>query len=137
MYKSDTSLNIPAIDALRALAISLVIIAHSWIIINKEIQLTIIDKLYFLIVDFGVSGVDLFFVISGFLITRILLNNKRKPKKYSNFYIRRIFRIWPPYILFLTILFIVINWNLASKYYLEINFLNSNKWGFGFIWQIF
>jgi peptidoglycan/LPS O-acetylase OafA/YrhL len=80
------------LDFLRFVAVSLVILQH-WVLKQEYI------------VDLGVIGVTVFFVLSGFLITKILLKNKAAIengdytlfKAYKNFYIRRSIRIFPIY----------------------------------------
>jgi len=56
----------------------------------------------------GSLGVDLFFVLSGFLIGSILLKNKESNSFFSTFYIRRIFRIIPIYYLILTVTLVIL-----------------------------
>ncbi len=83
----------PEIESLRAIAVIMVLMAH--FLPSKGSYH--IPYMYY--------GVDLFFTISGFLITSILLNNKYKQHKASkhiikNFYIRRALRLFPIYYLF-------------------------------------
>ena len=83
----------PAIDGLRGIACLIVVFTHNFGFTN-----------FFF---FGWIGVDLFFVISGFLITRVLLQTKDQPNYFRNFYLKRILRIFPLYYLTLAFFFFV------------------------------
>jgi peptidoglycan/LPS O-acetylase OafA/YrhL len=85
-----------AFDGLRGLAILMVMLYHG------------AGNIFFL--KWGWLGVDFFFVLSGFLITEILLNTESKVNFFRNFYLRRAFRILPLYY-FTTLLFL---WLSAS-----------------------
>jgi peptidoglycan/LPS O-acetylase OafA/YrhL len=86
------------LDHLRALAISLVFLFHYTIFQHPEWM----NNSF---IHFGWSGVDLFFVLSGFLISNQLMIawQKRQQIPFREFYIKRIFRIFPPYFFVLLI----------------------------------
>lgn len=112
---------IPELDGLRGIAILLVISFHY---INNQLLHTTnpIGKKLAFIASFGWVGVDLFFVLSGFLIGSILIRHKKSLNFFSTFYIRRIVRILPNYFLFLLLFF-----TLMSLPYFSANyFLTGN-----------
>jgi peptidoglycan/LPS O-acetylase OafA/YrhL len=96
-----TRAKIPQLDALRGIAI-LLVIAH-----NATLHYGTASYLHPLL-DRGWMGVDLFFVLSGFLISGILLDTKESPNYFKNFYARRILRIWPLYYCLLAFMFLVL-----------------------------
>lgn len=85
------------LDGVRGIAALMVVFFHFSQSLNGSTHLLSLQK-YFKI---GQTGVSLFFVLSGFLITRILLNSNKKDKYFYNFYIRRSLRIFPLYYFYL------------------------------------
>src|SRR5450432_2757796 len=91
---------IPQLDAVRGIAILLVFMVNS-----SEKYPTLRLQHFF---GNGWIGVDLFFVLSGFLITGILLDSKDSGEYSKNFYARRCFRILPLYYSVLIFMFVLV-----------------------------
>jgi len=96
-----------ALDGLRALAIILVFLHHMSGHIPVVGRFTLGLNWF---ADQGWLGVDLFFVLSGFLITGILLDTREANNYFSGFYARRILRIFPLYYVVLTVVILVGKW---------------------------
>jgi len=99
---------ITQLDGLRACAILAVFLSHAF-----KIRMLWI-------------GVDLFFVLSGFLITGILVDLKHKDLKgyFSHFYERRVRRIGPPYVMVLIVASLVFGTSWATHWYLYLGLTN-------------
>src|SRR5258708_3149882 len=100
MAPAKTGTRIPQLDAVRGVAV-LIVILHNQ---SSQFQTLHLDRLF----PSGWMGVDLFFVLSGFLITRILVDTKQTDRYFWNFYVRRCLRIWPLYYATLAFMFLVI-----------------------------
>jgi peptidoglycan/LPS O-acetylase OafA/YrhL len=98
--------HIPVLDGLRGFAIGAVIICHVNWAYGGPFTDGRVNGLVAVVLGWGWVGVDLFFVLSGFLITGILFDAKGGDGYFRNFYARRALRIMPLYFgfLFLTIL---------------------------------
>jgi peptidoglycan/LPS O-acetylase OafA/YrhL len=93
---------IPELQGLRGLAVLGVVIYHC----HPRLAGT---RFYYASL-WGWAGVNLFFVLSGFLITSILLEARSKPRYFRNFYGRRALRIWPVYVLVLVVCYLNAPW---------------------------
>ncbi|MES2123820.1 MAG: acyltransferase [Gemmatimonadota bacterium] len=105
-----TRWHIPALDGVRGVAVSLVLLDHFW-------PKTITSGPFAAMASRGWLGVDLFFVLSGALISGILLRTRESPHFFRNFYARRTLRIFPLYYLFLTVCFIVFPVSQGGAYW--------------------
>jgi peptidoglycan/LPS O-acetylase OafA/YrhL len=99
--------HIPALDGIRGIAILLVMVGHFTFYGGMD-PTVLVDRLYFDIATVGGIGVDLFFVLSGFLITGILYDTRDSGLYLRSFYSRRVLRIFPLYYGFLVAFFIVL-----------------------------
>jgi peptidoglycan/LPS O-acetylase OafA/YrhL len=91
-----------ALDGIRGLAIIAVLLRHAAYVVPAHGPVTrFIDPF----LQSGAWGVDLFFVLSGFLITGILIDTKAAVNRMRSFYGRRILRIFPVYFLAIGLVF--------------------------------
>lgn len=95
---------VPALDGVRGLAIALVMPFHFVSQYAPTQRLSVLGETF----RIGWSGVDLFFVLSGFLITGILLDQRGAPRYYAAFYWRRLLRIVPAFVVFMTIVWLMV-----------------------------
>lgn len=106
----SSSEHLPALDGLRGLAILLVILFHTFHFMP------------------GWCGVDLFFVLSGFLITGQLIESKHHINYFKSFWIKRFLRIFPLYYLVLAII-------LIPKNFFNIHTVSFSSWSYWFYLQ--
>jgi peptidoglycan/LPS O-acetylase OafA/YrhL len=109
------------LDGWRAISVLLVITAH-WVILQHPGLLARCPELSTTLRDFGPLGVGCFFVISGFVICRLLLREEMRTGGVSlkGFYYRRAFRILPPLFLYLAVIFALISLRLIYDRHLSI-----------------
>ncbi|MGA7107882.1 MAG: acyltransferase [Terracidiphilus sp.] len=93
---------IPELQGLRGLAVLGVVVYHC--------HPRLVGTWLYSASLWGWAGVNLFFVLSGFLITSILLEARDRPHYFRNFYARRALRIWPVYVLVLAVCYANAPW---------------------------
>ncbi len=93
---------VPELDGLRGLAILWVVLYHC--------KPRLVGTWIYGAALWGWAGVLIFFVLSGFLITSILLTTRENPHYFHNFHARRALRIWPVYLLLLVVVYLNAPW---------------------------
>ncbi len=124
---------IPSLDGLRALSIILVVFGH----LSYEHWKCVIALSY------AALGVRFFFIISGYLITSLLLQERAKAATIdlSRFYFRRAFRIFPAAIVYMTFVFTLywsqLRWyDIATSVLYIANFDPVRPWFLGHLWSL-
>jgi peptidoglycan/LPS O-acetylase OafA/YrhL len=98
---------VPALDGLRGLAVLCVMLFHFGTASGFQPDTYAAKKIIGFFCNLW-SGVDIFFALSGFLITGILLREKQEPGYFTRFYMRRSLRIFPLYYVSLTVIFVLL-----------------------------
>lgn len=117
--------HLPALDGLRGLAV-LLVVPHNLRLAAEPHDLW--TRLLTAVLDRGWIGVQIFFVLSGFLITRILLRTRPASNYYSGFYARRGLRILPLY--YATLLVMLVLLPLAGVQVKQDTSLHVYLWTF-------
>jgi peptidoglycan/LPS O-acetylase OafA/YrhL len=124
---------IPSLDGLRAISISLVVAGH-WTELRYHSDIA---------GAFANLGVRIFFIISGYLITTLLLKEQGQTKtiRLRDFYIRRAYRILPAAIVFMLPVFLIfwhdLRWyHIAAAALYLANFDFTHPWFLGHLWSL-
>jgi peptidoglycan/LPS O-acetylase OafA/YrhL len=130
----------PELDVLRGVAVLSVFLYHGIYFSGSSVSTQGLARAFGQLTMFGWLGVNLFFVLSGFLITRILVDTKGKPDYFRKFYLRRALRILPIYLVVLVVLLLL---RLVLWRYVVISLLFLSNYsgamglvGYGPLWSL-
>ncbi len=116
MYNQTGKLEyINNLDGVRGCAAIMVLVFHFFF--NGSVEHSDYLQVFQVLTEFGQHGVSLFFVLSGFVITRILIKTKKEGQRtfFRNFYIRRVLRIFPLYYFYLLINYFVLPYVFSKE----------------------
>jgi len=129
---------IPSLDGMRAISVSLVVVGH-WVELHYQSHVNQSDVAG----AFANLGVRIFFVISGYLITTLLLKEYDKTSTIGlrEFYVRRAYRILPAALAFMLPVFVIfwheLRWyHMAAAALYLTNFDFSHPWFLGHLWSL-
>lgn len=133
---------------MRGVAILMVLFYHGFASRQNIDAFSGFPKLFVWLVSPGWTGVNLFFALSGFLITGILLDSKHRPEYYRRFYLRRALRILPAYYALLMLLALLGSYGLqgdrvsfaflglSAIYLANVTVLFGVPMKFGILWSL-
>ena len=145
---------INSLDGIRAVSIIMVILGHA----TSTIPVYLTNNIFFRIISQSHLGVMIFFVISGYLITKILIKEKIQNERidFKKFYFRRFLRIFPIFYLYLFVLILLKNtiypdifnsyvtiffsaiylWNYKDLFLLNQQYDVNGSWFMGHLWSL-
>jgi len=131
----------PELDAIRGIAVVAVLLLHAFSWQYAGLHFGALARVFLVATQPGWLGVNLFFVLSGFLITGILVDSKPSPHFYRNFYIRRALRILPAYYSLLLLLLLLHSSSfgfvgLSFVYLANLTTLFGVACGYGPLWSL-
>ncbi len=138
----------PELDSLRGIAVLAVLFFHGFYFSSGAARFHGAERWFLLTTAPGWMGVNLFFVLSGFLITGILVDGRHRPDYYRNFYIRRALRILPAYYTVLLLLLLAsrlrlvllhVSWafiGLSGIYLANVSELFGVPMQYGVLWTL-
>ncbi len=132
--KSPAQGHIPALDGIRGLAILMVLCVHFFMSYKPQ---NILELVIQKISGHGSLGIDLFFMLSGFLITGILLDTKTDQHYLRNFLVRRFLRIFPLYYLVLALVLLAL-WLIPAdqqEFYAKV--WEAQPWAWTYLFNFF
>lgn len=144
MSNSTAGNRIPSLDGMRAISILLVLYGH--VSSTRDFPVSIVGKYGSWFGDVAHLGVLVFFVISGFLITSLMVRERETTGTISlkQFYLRRILRIFPAFYVFILALAIA-TWlgamhltgrDFAFALTYTVNYVPSPPWRMGHLWSL-